>query len=148
MAAIQLPPDFKEFLKLLNSHDVRYLLIGGYAVNYHGYPRATGHMDIWVDRDPTNAARVAAALSEFGFREAAPDLFTEPRNVVRMGNSPFRIEVLTSVSGIEFSSCYENRIMAELDGTRVSIIAADDLRANKKASGRLKDLADLEQIEG
>ena len=68
MATIQLPSDFREFLKLLNSHDVRYLLIGGYAVNYHGYPRATGDMDIWVDRDPDNAEKVTTVLRQFGFR--------------------------------------------------------------------------------
>src|SRR5689334_4362487 len=103
---IQLPSDFKEFLKLLNSHEVRYLLIGGYAVNYHGYPRATGDIDVWVDREPSNAARVTAALHDFGFRQASPELFIEPGNVVRMGVSPLRIEVLTRPSGVEFADCY------------------------------------------
>jgi len=100
MATIQLPSDFREFLKLLNSHDVRYLLIGGYAVNYHGYPRATGDMDIWVDRDPDNAEKVTTVLRQFGFRQASQELFTEPGNVVRMGVSPLRIEVLTTISGV------------------------------------------------
>jgi hypothetical protein len=123
-------------------------LIGGYAVNYPGYPRATGDLNVWVDRDARNAARVSVALREFGFLQASAGLFTEPKNIVRMGNSPLRIEVLTSISGVEFSTCYDKRVVAELDGVPVTVIAADDLRANKRASGRLKDLADLEQLEG
>jgi len=146
MATIQLPRDFKEFLKLLNSHEVRYLLIGGYAVNYHGYPRATGDMDVWIDRDPVNAAKVVKALGEFGFHQASADLFTTPGNVVRMGISPLRIEVLTSISGVAFADCFEHRIIAELDGIPVNVIGVAELKVNKKASGRLKDLADLEQL--
>jgi hypothetical protein len=134
-------------LKLLSSHDVRYLLIGGYAVNYHGYPRATGDIAVWIDREPSNAVKVAEALREFGFRQASADLFTEARSVVRMGSPPLRIEELTSISGVEFDSCYERRIVGELDGIQVNMISAGDLKANKKASGRLKDLADLEELE-
>jgi len=147
MATIQLPPDFKDFLRLLNSHNVRYLLIGGYAVNYHGYPRATGDIDVWIDREPVNAGRVADALREFGFLQATPELFTVPGNVVRMGMPPLRIEVLTSISGVDFSACFRNRIVAGMDGVPVSLIGVDDLKANKRASGRLKDLADLEELD-
>jgi predicted nucleotidyltransferase len=147
MATIQLPSDFREFLKLLNSHDVRYLLIGGYAVNYHGYPRATGDMDIWVDRDPDNAEKVTTVLRQFGFRQASPELFTEPGNVVRMGVSPLRIEVLTTISGVQFGDCYPNKVTADLDGIQVTMISAADLKINKRVAGRLKDLADLEELE-
>lgn len=92
----QLPPDFKEFLQLMNSNSVDYLLVGGYAVGYHGYPRATGDMDIWVAVDPTNADKIAKVLREFGFAlpQLTPELFLSEERIVRMGNPPFRLEVL------------------------------------------------------
>jgi hypothetical protein len=130
----------------LNSHEVEYLVIGGYAVNYHGYPRATGDIDIWMGGDPDNAARMAQAVKEFGFPEATPALFAEPGKVIRMGLPPLRIEVLTSITGVEFETCYSNRVIAECEGAPVSLIGLDDLKRNKKATGRLKDLADLEQL--
>lgn len=147
MATILLPPDFKEFLRLLNSHEVEYLVIGGYAVNYHGYPRATGDIDIWMGTDAGNAEKMAAVLQEFGFSQASPELFMEPGKVVRMGLPPLRIEVLTSISGAEFSQCFRNRVISDIGGVPVNLIGMDDLKANKKASGRLKDLADLEQLD-
>jgi predicted nucleotidyltransferase len=147
MATILLPHDFKEFLKLLNSHGVEYLLIGGYAVNYHGYPRATGDMDVWIAIDRTNADRVAAVLREFGFVQATPEPLTQPDTVIRMGVPPMRIEVLTSISGVDFASAFGNRIVAELDGIPVNVIDREDLKVNKRASGQLKDLADLQALE-
>ena len=104
---IRLPADFKEFLKLLNSHRVEYLLIGGYAVGYHGYPRPTGDMDIWVAASPQNAVRVAEALREFGFSaESVPAaLFAEPGKIVRMGIPPMRLGIVTTISGVEFAAC-------------------------------------------
>ncbi|NCC34965.1 MAG: hypothetical protein EOM24_23580 [Chloroflexia bacterium] len=148
MATILLPPDFKAFLQLLNDHQVEYLLLGGYAVGYHGYPRATGDMDIWIAMHLDNANRVVAALHAFGF--AAPDvtstLFLEANKIIRMGNPPLRIEVLTSASGVDFSACYAKRILEIIDGVEVPIIALDDLKQNKQASGRLKDLNDLANL--
>ena len=149
MATILLPTDFKEFLQLLGEHQVEYLLIGGYAVAYHGYPRATGDMDIWVARHERNAARIAAALEAFGFGDAtgaSAEVFLKPDQVVRMGNPPLRIELLTGISGVEFAACFARRIVAVLDGVPVNIIASDDLKTNKAASGRTKDLNDLKQL--
>ena len=146
MATILLPRDFKEFLKLLNSHAVEYLVVGGYAVNYHGYPRATGDIDIWVARNRENAMRLAAALHEFGFTQVSSDTFLVPDSVIRMGVPPLRIEILTSISGVEFAECYGNRTPADLDGVPVNIIDRDSLKKNKRACGRLKDLLDLEQL--
>jgi hypothetical protein len=145
---IELPPDFKEFLKLLNEKGVRYLLIGGYAVGYHGYPRATNDMDIWIAIDPDNAERVTAVLREFGFDlpELSPDLFLREDRIIRMGNPPLRIEITTSISGVEFEECYENRVKAKLADIQVNIIDLPHLKVNKKAAGRLKDLADLENL--
>ncbi|WP_325309166.1 DUF6036 family nucleotidyltransferase [Longimicrobium sp.] len=145
---IRLPQDFKEFLRLLRSHGVRYLLVGGYAVTYHGYPRATGDLDVWVAIDPQNAQRIVDALRDFGFDtpELSPALFLQDGKMVRMGNVPLRIEVLTVISGVEFDECYAGRVEDELDGVKVSLISLRDLKTNKKASGRNKDLADLENL--
>lgn len=145
---MRVAPDFKEFLRLLNSHHVEYLLIGGYAVAHYGYPRPTGGLDIWIALSPANASRVAQALMEFGFRgEDVPDsLFMEADRIVRMGIPPMRLEIITTISGVEFDACYARRALAEIDGVTVSIIGLEDLKINKKASGRHKDLNDLEQL--
>ena len=102
---ILLPPDLKDFLKLLNLNAVEYLLVGGYAVGYYGYPRATGDMDIWIAKSPANAERVTEALKSFGFGASSisPSLFITPNRVFRMGNPPLRIEILTDISGVEFA---------------------------------------------
>jgi len=145
---IELPSDFKEFLKLLRSHGVRYLLIGGYAVIYYGNPRATGDLDIWVALEPANADRIVAALREFGFgtHELTREMFLRRENIVRMGNTPIRIEILTTISGVNFDDCYADRIETVIDGVEVSLIDVVNLKKNKRASGRFKDLADLEQL--
>jgi predicted nucleotidyltransferase len=141
-----LPPDFREFLQLLNSHGVRYLLVGGYAVGFYGYPRATADMDIWVATDAKNVESVLAALFEFGFAEVAPEVFAKEKQVLRMGVPPLRIELLTGVSGVEFENCYSQRTVVNLGGVEVSLIGLEDLKVNKAASGRHKDLNDLEHL--
>ena len=148
MATIHLPPDFKEFLRLLNAHSVEYLLIGGYAVNYHGYPRATADMDIWVAAQPANAERVVAALKEFGFDlpDLSAELFLRPWQIVRLGTPPVRIEIATTISGVDFSKCYSQRVEDTLDEVPVNLISLDHLKINKKASGRHQDQADLEHL--
>lgn len=148
MDTTRLPPDFKEFLRSLNSKKVEYLVIGGYAVGYHGYPRATVDLDVWVAISPQNAERIVEALREFGFGDTAlkPSFFLEPKKVTRMGVVPLRIEILTTVSGVSFDECYSRRVVDQIDGVSVTIIRRDDLIANKKASGRPKDLNDLQKI--
>jgi len=148
MAIIRLPPDFKEFLNLLNSHQVEYLLIGGYAVGYHGYPRATAGMDLWVAIHEQNAERLVTVLKKFGFNvpELPENLFMKANQIVRMGVPPMRIELLTTISGVSFEECYRERIIDEIDGVEVSIINLRYLRINKRASGRHKDLDDLEHL--
>ncbi len=143
---ILLPPDFREFLQLLNSHKVKYLLVGGYAVGYYGYPRATADMDIWVGTDAGNVRKVLTALAEFGFAEVDQELFAKEKRVLRMGVPPLRIELLTGVSGVEFEECYSHRIVANLGEVEVNLISLDDLKTNKAASGRYKDLDDLEHL--
>ena len=148
MATTRLPPDFKEFLKLFNAHGVEYLLVGGYAVIHHGYVRTTGDMDVWIAVNPANAARIVAALKEFGFATGvSEDLFLRKGPMTRMGIVPFRIELLTSVSGIDFDSAFSRRIRTTIDDIDVNVISLDDLKTNKKASGRLRDLADVESLE-
>ena len=148
MGKISLHPDFKDFLRLLNSNNVDYLLVGGYAVSFHGYPRNTGDLDIWVDTNAANAERVARAIGEFGMPEeqVTAFLFQQPGKVIRMGMPPVRIEVLTGISGVCFKDCYVERIRAEVDGIWVNIISLPMLKENKKASGRIKDLDDLQHL--
>lgn len=144
-----LPSDFKEFLRLLDETGVKYVIVGGYAVGYHGYPRSTGDMDVWVESTEENADRLVRALKEFGFDvpELSPDLFVDPDRVIRMGHPPLRIEILTSVTGVSFEKCYSARAVEEMeDGTPIHFIGLEKLKANKRASGRHKDLNDLENL--
>jgi hypothetical protein len=148
MATVELPRDFKEFLKLLNAHRVEYLLVGGYAVAWHGYARTTADMDIWISPTPENARRIVQVLREFGFspREMKPEIFLEKGRIIRMGMPPVRIEILTDVSGVRFDECYAARRVATLDAVKVNLISLTHLKRNKKASGRHKDLDDLENL--
>ena len=148
MAIPTLPRDFKEFLRLLGSHEVEYLLVGGYAVSIHGYVRATNDLDVWVKISAKNAGGIDAALREFGFAGSSlsPELFLVPNNVVRMGVPPMRLEIITSVSGVQFEECYAERKMVRIDEILVPVISLPRLRENKAASGRSKDLADLDNL--
>lgn len=143
-----LPPDFKEFLNLLHNKKIKYLLIGGYAVGYHGYPRATNDMDIWIALDPNTAEQMVQALNEFGFNtpQLSKELFLKKDKVVRMGNEPIRIEILTTISGVTFEDCFNERIVDKIDGVEVNIISLKQLKINKKASGRHKDLDDVDNL--
>jgi len=145
---LELPNDFKEFLRLLRARGVEYLVVGGWAVIYHGYPRATDDLDIWIAVSPTNAERIVSVFREFGFDapELSTDLFLKDDSLVRIGVEPVRIEVMTSISGVNFEDCYSRRLETELNEEPVSLINLRHLRQNKKASGRLKDLSDLENL--
>ena len=133
---------------MLNSHQVEYLLIGGYAVSYHGYPRTTADIDIWVAIQKENAEKVVAVLKEFGFGtpQLTADLFLRENQIIRMGNPPMRIELMTTISGVRFEECYSERIIDIIDNVEVQIINLEHLRRNKQASGRQKDLDDLEHL--
>ena len=140
--------DFKEFLKSLNSNDVKYLLIGGYAVGFYGHIHATSNLEIWVGISQENATRIDRTLRDFGFAAPAlsPELFLTENNIIRTGVPPIRIEILTSISGVSFETCYAEREMIQIDDLRVPVISLARLRENKAASGRAKDLADLESL--
>ena len=146
MATIPLPPDFKEFLKLLNANKVDYLVIGGYAVNYHGYSRATVDIDVWVAVNLENSERLARAVRQFGFPSADASTFLEPERIVRMGVAPLRIEILNSISGVDFEECYPRGIDSTIDGVPIRLMNLEDLIRNKTAAGRLKDLTDIEHL--
>jgi phage replication-related protein YjqB (UPF0714/DUF867 family) len=146
---IRLPQDFKELLQLLNSRKVEYLVVGGYAVALYGYPRATGDIDIWIALSKENAQKIVEALKEFGFDvpELKEELFLEKGKNIRMGEPPIRIEIVTSIDGVEFPECYKNKNTLTVDDIEINFISLQDLKKNKKASGRLQDLADLENLE-
>ncbi len=147
MAMMNLQADFKEFLRLLSEHNVEYLLVGGYAVGHYGYVRATADLDIWINKSSSNAVKVIIALTEFGFKDnVSTEMFMKDMNIVRMGLPPFRIEIMTSVSGLDFSESFQRKAIIELDGVPINVISLEDLRTNKQASGRYKDLNDLEYL--
>jgi hypothetical protein len=143
-----LPQDFKEFLSLLNKHEVDYLLVGGYAVALHGYPRYTGDIDFWVDTSEENAQKIVTVLKEFGFDlpELSKEMFLDPNRMTRMGREPLKIEILNSISGLTFEEGKQGATSVEVEGIHIPLIGLRELRRNKKASGRSKDLADLENL--
>jgi hypothetical protein len=144
-----LSADFRDFLKSLNDHGVEYLLVGGHAVAYHGYVRPTQDMDVWIAVSPDNAQRMVGAVESFfgcRLKGLAPDWFLDTEQITRFGVRPSLIEILTRIDGGDFKAAYSHRIVGELDGLRVNIIALADLKTNKKASGRNKDLADLDNL--
>ncbi|MGH8858250.1 MAG: hypothetical protein ACREXG_09530 [Polaromonas sp.] len=143
-------PDFKEFAALLNSNRVEYLVVGGYALAAYGHPRYTGDLDFWIGTDAINADRVLAALVQFGFGSLgirSEDL-TVPNQVIQLGYPPARIDLLTSIDGVDFVECYQRRVTVLVDGVALGFISLDDFKINKKAVGRHQDLADLEALEG
>lgn len=148
MEPIEFPQDFKEFLRLLHDHEIDYLLVGGFAVALHGYVRTTADMDVWVSRSRGNAERLVACLRAFGFDipELTPEVFEAPDRVVRMGVPPLRIEVLTDIDGVEFDGCHSRAMRFDVDGEVVTVISLEDLKRNKKASGRPKDIDDLDHL--
>jgi len=122
--------------------------VGGYAVGYYGYPRATGDLDIWIALSETNAEKAVNTLRDFGMpeKEVTKDLFTVKNRIIRMGVPPVRIEVITTASGVDFDSCYRSREVVDIEGIPVNFIGLDDLKRNKRACGRHKDMEDLEHL--
>jgi len=148
MAPRLLPDDFKEFIQCLNKHRVRYLLVGGWAVGIYGNPRATKDIDFLISTDDENIGKLQPALLEFGAPTVPDTVFQEPGNVFRMGISPVQIDIINRASGVEFDECYARREMLTAEDVEISVISREDLVRNKKASGRLRDLADVEFLEG
>jgi len=145
---VKLQQDLREFVALLNSHEAEFLVVGGHAVAFHGHPRFTGDIDFLIRPSIENATRVLAALRAFGFGDLSlsVDDFVKPGNVVQLGRPPNRIDLLTSISGVEFADAWSSRVQAELDSLPVSFLGWQSLIDNKQASGRPKDLADVAKL--
>lgn len=144
-----LSKDFKEFVELLNSNAVEYLIVGGYALAVHGQPRYTGDLDIWLGTSVKNIERVLKALSQFGFGSLGlkPGDFQEPGAMIQLGYPPVRIDLLTSIDGVAFDDAYPRRQVVSIAGLPLPILSLDDFKANKRASGRPKDIADLDSLD-
>lgn len=145
---MNLEKDLREFVALLNALDVRYLIVGAFAVAYHGYPRFTGDIDIFVERSHENARRLLDVIEQFGFGDlniSAQDFLNEDQ-VIQLGVAPSRIDILTFLSGVNFQDAWATRTFGELDGLTVPFISKELLKRNKEASGRSQDLADLEHL--
>ena len=141
--------DFKEFIQLLNDNQVKYLVIGGYAVAVHGHPRYTKDIDIWIEISEENAQKLVTALTQFGFESLGltSDDFQTPNQIIQLGYPPNRIDLITNPDGIDFQTCYDSKIEVTLNDVPVKFINLDNLKKNKLASGRLQDLADLEKLQ-
>jgi predicted nucleotidyltransferase len=141
--------DFKEFIQLLIKNKAEYLIVGGYAVGIHGYPRYTGDLDIWLNSTAENAALILKSVNEFGFSsfKLTQEDFIKPGNVVQLGYPPLRIDLLTEIDGVTFNECFENRKMVAIDGLIVNFIGYSDLLKNKKESGRPKDIGDIDNLK-
>ena len=141
--------DFKEFIQSLNANNVRYLIIGGYAVAYHGHPRYTKDLDIWLGSSRDNVTNFIKALDQFGFGSLnlTVEDFLDPEQIIQLGYPPNRIDILTDLTGVEFERCYPARVSATIDEIVINFIDLENLKRNKKAAGRFQDLADLENLE-
>ena len=144
-----LNPDFKEFFQLLNKNNVKYLVIGGFAVAFHGYPRFTKDIDIWLQRNSENAMKVVETLDDFGFKSLGLKIedFLESETIIQLGYPPNRIDLITSATGVDFDDCYQSKIEEEIDGVRIPFINLDNLKQNKRAAGRTQDLADIDNLK-
>jgi len=140
--------DFNEFVRLLSQHNVRYLIVGGYAVALHGHPRYTKDLDVWIWTNGDNADRLIDALTDFGFESAGltKDDFMKPGQIIQLGYPPTRIDLITELDGVDFETCYKSKVSVDIEGIDINFIDLNNLKKNKRASGRHQDLADLENL--
>jgi predicted nucleotidyltransferase len=146
---MDLDKNFREFIELLNEHKVSYLVIGGYAVNFHGYPRYTKDIDFWLWMTESNIGKLIQAIEEFGFGDLNLTVhdFMTPENIIQLGYEPYRIDLLLDIDGIDFEECFDRKTKANFEGTEINFLSLKDLITAKKKAGRLQDLADAEQLE-
>jgi predicted nucleotidyltransferase len=145
---ILISKDFKEFAELLEKNEVNYLVIGGFAVNFHGYPRYTKDIDIWIQAEEATIQKLLITLNEFGFGSLGlcEKDFLNKDNIIQLGYEPNRIDLLVSVDGLDFKNAYEKKIVYESDGVKMNFVSIDDLIIAKKTSGRPQDLADADYL--
>jgi predicted nucleotidyltransferase len=141
--------DFKEFIELLIKNKAEYLIVGGYAVGIHGYPRYTGDLDIWLNPATENAELILKSVNEFGFSSFKLTIadFTKPGNVIQLGYPPLRIDLLNQIDGVTFEECFENRREVIIDNLKVNFISYNDLLKNKRESGRPRDIDDIDNLK-
>lgn len=146
---MRLDPNFNEFIELLLANEVEFMVVGGYAVAAHGHPRYTGDLDIWILVERDNATKLVRTLDDFGFATLGltPDDFLAAEQIIQLGREPVRIDLLTGLDGVSFQDCAGRVLDVDVEGMRVPFISRDDLITNKRASGRMQDLADVEALE-
>ena len=146
---MEVQPDFRDLLALFNAHKVDYLIVGGYALAFHGVPRYTGDIDIFIKPDAENAGRILLALEEFGFKSVklTIDDFVSPDNVVQLGVVPVRIDLLTSLTDLSWEEAFSGRVEGNYGDIIVHYLGRKEFIKNKRATGRARDIADLEEIE-
>ena len=140
--------NFQEFIELLEKHAVKYLVVGGYAVGLHGFPRYTGDLDVFIELSPANAAKILQVFADFGFADLGlkPEDFLEPDMVVEIGREPLKIQILTGIDGVTFDQCYAGRTLLSQGALKIPFIGLDQLLQNKAASPRGKDKIDLVEL--
>jgi len=144
----QLPEDFKEFIQCLNSNNVKYLLVGGWAVGLHGHPRATKDIDFFILLDSTNLKNLEKAFISFGAPPVDIDYLSEKGHIIRFGVSPIQIDIINEADGIDFEDCYSRREIIMVENIEITLISKADLIKNKRSTGRLSDLGDVEKLSG
>ena len=147
---MSLNADLREFIELLNSRGVEYVIVGAHSLAFHARPRYTGDLDILVRPSPENAAKLVSLLHDFGFakEDLAESDFTVPEQMIQLGRAPNRIDLLTSISGVTVEDAFSTRMSTELEGLPVFVLSKEALIRNKRAVGRPQDMADLEGLEG
>ena len=143
-----LEDDLREFVELLNALKVRYIVVGAFALAYHGYPRYTGDIDLFIERSPENAQAILNAIQQFGFGDLglSSDDFLQEDQIIQLGVAPNRIDLLTFLSGVEFQEAWATHVHGEIAGLSVPLISKELLKKNKAATGRSQDIADLEHL--
>lgn len=141
--------DFIDFIELLNEQQVKYMVVGAFALSFHGRPRHTGDLDIWIKPDAENAGKMVKVIEEFGFGQLGlnDEDFLRENYVTQLGYPPLRIDILNAISGVNFDDAYHTRLETEIDGLQISFISAEDLIRNKRCVGRPKDLGDIDALE-
>jgi len=141
--------DYKDMLQVLLDNGVKFLLVGAYAMGVHGYPRATGDIDIWVEPSAQNSERVYRSMAAFGapLHEIDETTFAKPGIVFQIGVAPRRIDIITTISGVGFDDAYQQRQIVEMEGLSITILSLGNLIKNKRATGRDKDRLDADQLE-
>lgn len=143
-----LDPDFEDFVSLLNKHNVKYMVVGGYALAFHGKPRHTGDLDIWIEANEYNAEKLITVIAEFGMASLGltKEDFLEQGAVTQIGYPPLRIDILNEIDGVFFIEAYPNKSIIDVDGLPVNYIGLDDLIKNKETTGRLRDISDVSEL--